>query len=178
MTSCGDIEQNLILNADGSGSLETSFDVGEMMSMMKGMGDMGNLTNEDVTISADQPADTTMVKVAEPKDPMQAIIDKVTDPAYGHDFDTLMSFISIMPDSVKAKRNRMDLANKIFMRMKSPANSSSLMMGVVMNFDNKAQLAKWSNMWRRWTIVQSNAFMPVSVVEECNQKPSWSLMQI
>ena len=38
LSSCGDIEQNLVLNANGSGTLETSFDVGEMMSMMKGGG--------------------------------------------------------------------------------------------------------------------------------------------
>lgn len=160
LTSCGDIEQNLKLNADGSGSLETSLEVGEMMSMMKGMGDMGNLTNEDVTVSADQPADTTMVKVAEPVDPMQAIIDRVIDPAYGLDFDTLIPYLSIMPDSVKAKEPRLDLANKIFMRMKSPANSSSLVMGVVMNFDNKAQLGELVKYVETMDNSSSNALMP------------------
>jgi len=140
LSSCGDIEQNLVLNANGSGTLETSFDVGEMMSMMKGMGEMGDLQNDDVTISSGEPADSTLTVTEEPKDPMELIIEKVTDPAYSRDFDTLISFISIMPDSVKRKETRMDLVSKINLRMRSPANSTSLIMGVVMNFDNKAQL--------------------------------------
>ena len=85
-------------------------------------------------------ADSTLTVTEEPKDPMELIIEKVTDPAYSRDFDTLISFISIMPDSVKRKETRMDLVSKINLRMRSPANSTSLIMGVVMNFDNKAQL--------------------------------------
>lgn len=140
LTSCGDIEQHLILNANGSGTLETSFDIGEMMGMMKGMGEMGDLQNDDVTLSTGEPSDTTVSAPEEPKDPMELLIEKVTDPAYNRDFDTLISFISIMPDSVKQKETRMDLVGKINLRMRSPASSSSLIMGVVMNFDNKAQL--------------------------------------
>ena len=143
LSSCGDIEQNLVINADGSGKLETTFDVGEMMSMAKGLGDMGNLTNEDVTISNGQPQqpDTTSVKPPEePKDPMQMIIEKVTDPAYAHDFDTLMNFVDIMPDSVKQKQKNLDLLKNINIRLQSPANSASLKMGLVMNFKNKNQL--------------------------------------
>jgi len=142
LTSCGDIEQNLKLNANGSGTLETSFDLGEMMGMMKGMGEMGSLSNEDVTISPDAETDTIAITTEEPKDPMQLIMDKVTDPAYDHDFDTLMSFLSIMPDSVKQKETQLDLVSKINLRLKSPANSSSMVMGIVMNFDSKAELDK------------------------------------
>jgi len=140
LTSCGDIEQNLVLYANGSGTLETSFDIGEMMGMMKGMGEMSALQNEDVTISAGEQSDTLIATTEKPKDPMQAIMDRVTDPAYARDFDTLISFITILPDSVKQKETRMDLVSRINLRLRSPANSSSLIMGVVMNFDNKAQL--------------------------------------
>ncbi len=163
LTSCGDIEQNLKLNPDGSGTLETSFDVGEMMSMVKGMGDMGALENDDVTIAADQPADSSLTKTeipAEPKDPMELIIEKVTDPAYGRDFDTLISFVSIMPDSVKQKETRMDLVQKINLRMRSPANSSSLVMGVVMNFDNKAQLDEMIKYLENMDNASSTAILP------------------
>ena len=142
LSSCGDIEQNLVINGDGSGKLETTFDVGEMMSMVKGMGEMGNLTNEDVTISnGQQPQpDTTAVQPEEPKDPMQAIIEKVTDPTYTRDFDTLMSFVDIMPDSIKQKQKNLELLKKMNIRLQSPANSASLKMGLVMNFKNKDQL--------------------------------------
>jgi hypothetical protein len=142
LTSCGDIEQNLVINSDGSGTLETTFDVGESMSMLKGMGEMENLTNEDVTISSGEKQDTAMAQPEEPKDPMQAIIDKVTDPAYALEFDTLMSFVDIMPDSVKAKQTNPDLLRKINIRLQSPANSASLKMGLVMNFANKAELTE------------------------------------
>ncbi|MBK9106000.1 MAG: hypothetical protein IPL92_15875, partial [Saprospiraceae bacterium] len=160
LTSCGDIEQNLKLNPDGSGTLETSFDVGEMMSMVKGMGEMSALENDDVTISPDQPVDSSLIKTEEPKDPMELIIEKVTDPAYGRDFDTLISFVSIMPDSVRQKETRMDLVQKINLRMRSPANSSSLVMGVVMNFDNKAQLDELIKYLEDMDDASSTAIMP------------------
>lgn len=160
LTSCGDIEQNLKLNPDGSGTLETSFDVGEMMSMVKGMGEMSSLENEDVTISADQPVDSSLTQTEAPKDPMELIIEKVTDPAYGRDFDTLISFVSIMPDSVRQKETRMDLVQKINLRMKSPANSSSLVMGIVMNFDSKAQLDEMIKYLEDMDDASSTAIMP------------------
>jgi hypothetical protein len=108
-----------------------------MIGMMKGFGEMGT---EDVTISNDETPDTTSAMPEEPKDPMQALMDKVTDPAYDRDFDTLISFLTIMPDSVKEKETRLDLINKLSLRLKSPAKSSDLIMGLVMNFDNPAQL--------------------------------------
>jgi hypothetical protein len=135
LTSCGDIEQNLKINPDGSGTLETSFDIGEMMSMVKGFGDAGM---EEETISPDQEVDTTVAEA--PKDPMQLLIDKVTDPEYDRDFDTLMPLLSIMPDSVKEKETRKDLTEKLSVRMKSPAKSSDLTIGLVMKFDNQTQL--------------------------------------
>ena len=137
LSSCGDIEQNLRINADGSGTLETSFNIGEMMGMMKGFGEMGT---EDVTISNDETPDTTTAMPEEPKDPMQILMDNITDPEYDRDVDTLISFLSIMPDSVKEKETRLDLVNKLALRLKSPAKSSDLIMGLVMNFDNPAQL--------------------------------------
>jgi hypothetical protein len=147
LTSCGDIEQNLKLNADGSGTLETSFDIGEMMGMVKGMGDMGEMIEGededeegDINLSESQPADSSLAMPQVVKDPMELLMEKITDPAYDRDFDSLISFVSLMPDSVKQKEKRMDLVNKINLRLRSPAKSSSLIMGVVMNFDNKDQL--------------------------------------
>lgn len=140
LTSCGDIQQELKLNADGSGSLETSFDVGEMMSMTKGLGDMGDLNNEDVTISSGEPS--TPEIDTPPKDPMDAIIERVTDPAYSLPFDTLIPLESIMPDSVKKEQKRMDLVKKMKMHLTSPANSASLVIGIVMDFKNDKELAE------------------------------------
>jgi hypothetical protein len=142
LTSCGDIVQDLKLNPDGSGTLETSFDVGEMMSMVNGMGEMGDLNNEDVTISTDQEKSTAPTPPAEPesKDPMDNIIKRVTDPAYPHDFDTLMTLESIMPDSVKKEQKRMDLVKKMKLHLTSPANSASLVFGIVMDFKSDKEL--------------------------------------
>ena len=144
LSSCGDIQHELFLNANGSGKLETSFDLGEMMSMMKGFGDMGV---PDDTLSDDNvPEDTSALTMPEaPKDPMQLLMDKVTDPNYPLEFDTLMSLAEIMPDSVLAKENRMDLVKKLSVHMKSPANSSDLTMGIVINFDNREQLMEIIN---------------------------------
>ena len=71
---------------------------------------------------------------------MQLLIAKVTDPSYDREFDTLMPFLSIMPDSIKAKETRLDLAEKLSIRLKSPAKSPNLIIGLVAKFDSPSQL--------------------------------------
>jgi hypothetical protein len=132
------------------------------MSMAKGLGDMGTLTNEDVTISNGQPQqpDTISAEPEEPKDPMQALIEKVTDPAYPHDFDTLMNFVDIMPDSIKQKQKNLDLLKKMNIRLQSPANSASLKMGLLMNFKNKDQLNEMIQYLETFEDSSSTEIMP------------------
>lgn len=137
LSGCGDIEHNLRINADGSGSLETSFNIGEMMGMMKGFSQMDMM---DTTLYPVGENDTTSVTPKEPKDPMQDLMEQVTSPDFDRDFDTLISFLNIMPDSVKEKETRPDLVNKLAVRIKSPAKSADLVIGLVMNFDHQAQL--------------------------------------
>ncbi len=137
LTGCGDIIQDLKINPDGSGKLETTFDVGELMSLTKGFESMGS---DDTTFTDDTIPDTSNTKVDTLKDPMQLLIDKVTNPEYNLDFDTLMSFLSIMPDSIRAKETHLDLAERLFIRLISPANSSDLTIGLVANFDSPKQL--------------------------------------
>ena len=132
-TSCGDIEHHVVLKPNGSGTMETSFDMGEMMSMIQGFDDMGT---EDITIS-DSIAEPEEQK---PSDPMDALIKRVTDPTHDKDFDTTFTLLSIMPDSVKQKQKDLKMAEKINVRMRSPALSSSLIIGMVMSFDNPEQL--------------------------------------
>ncbi len=140
LTSCGDISQDLKINADGSGVLETTFDIGEMMGMMKGLQGAGL---NDVTVEDEPSFDINLsdpASPAEPVDPMQSVLDMVTDPSYTRDFDTLFSFLSIMPDSVREKETRPDLAKKLSLRIKSPARSSNVTFGIVMQYDSEAHL--------------------------------------
>jgi hypothetical protein len=141
LTSCGDIQQDLRLNKDGSGTLETMIDVGEFMSMAKGFEDMGS---DQDTFSDDMAPDTIVTTPVE-KDAMSLLMEKITDPAHDRDFDTTMSFISIMPDSIKEKEKRLDLVEKMFVRMKSPANSADLTFGILIKFDNTGQLRELIN---------------------------------
>ncbi len=138
LTGCGDIIQDLKINPDGSGRLETSFDVGDLMSMSKGFEGLG----KDSTGFSDDtlPDSTTVIKKDTLKDPMQLLIAKVTDPSYGRNFDTTMSFLSIMPDSVREKETHLDLAKKLSLHMVSPANSPNLTIGLVAVFDSPQQL--------------------------------------
>ena len=137
MTSCGDIVQDLHLMKDGSGTLETTIDVGELMGMAKGFEDLGSAQD---TFSDDHIPDTASIQPENPKDAMTLLMEKITDPSHDKDFDTLMSFLSIMPDSVRQKEKRTDLAEKMFVRVKSPANSADLTFGIVMNFKNTDEL--------------------------------------
>lgn len=142
LTSCGDIQQDLVIQPNGSGRLETTFDLGEMMSMVKGFGEITPEDMEPVMEDEDQDriAETAPEEPEEPKDPMEAIMDRITDPAFAHDFDTLIAFKDIMPDSVREAETRMDLVERMQLRLTSPANSANLTFGVVMNFDSPAHL--------------------------------------
>ena len=155
ITSCGDIQQDLYIKKDGSGTLETTIDVGELMSMAKGFEDMGAAQD---TFSDDTMPDLTITPQPEaPKDAMTLLMERVTDPSHNQDFDTMMSILSIMPDSLKEKETRTDLMEKIFVRVKSPANSADLTFGVVMNFDNTKQLREIINYME--TLNQSSDMM-------------------
>src|SRR5688572_27397786 len=88
LTSCGDIQQDLRINKDGSGTLETTLDVGELLSMAKGFEDMGSdldTFSDDMIIP-----DTAIAEPAPPKDEMTLLMEKITDPEYPRDFDTTM----------------------------------------------------------------------------------------
>lgn len=141
-TSCGDIQQDLRLNKDGSGTLETMIDIGELMGMTQGFEDIGS---DQDTFSDDMIVDTVVPAPPPPKDEMSLLMEKITDPTHDRDFDTTMSFLTIMPDSVREKATRLDLAEKMFVRLKSPANSADLSFGIVMNFDNTKQLRELIN---------------------------------
>ncbi|MGB4849100.1 MAG: hypothetical protein WBP41_14340 [Saprospiraceae bacterium] len=138
LTSCGDIISDLKINPDGSGSLETTFDVGDLMSMTKGFQGMG--TDSTGFTDDTMPVTTIVVPDTTAKDPMKLLIEKVTDPSYDRNFDTLMSILSIMPDSVRAKQTNLDLAKKLSVRLVSPAKSTNLTIGIVANFDSPKQL--------------------------------------
>src|SRR5687767_14998408 len=138
LTSCGDIQQDLRINKDGSGTLETTLDIGELLSMANGLEDLGS---DQDTFSDDMVLpDTVISEPAPPKDAITLLMEKVTDPEYPRDFDTTMSFMSIMPDSVMETEKRLDLDEKMFIRMKSPAYSGNLTFGILMKFDNTKQL--------------------------------------
>lgn len=160
LAGCGDIQQDLFLNANGSGTLETTFDMGEMMSMI---GSLQDAVPTDEPEPEAEPADKKKEKpkasdskkdkekapeaAPEPadNDPMQNLIEKVTDPSYARAFDTLIPIASIMPDSVREKDTRPDLVERIRLRIQSPANSASMAFGIQMQFDSPAQLREIVN---------------------------------
>ena len=140
--SCGDIQQDLYLKKDGSGTLETTMDIGELLSMAKNFENVGS---DQDTFTDDFVPDTIITPPAPPKDAMTLLMEKITDPAHDKDFDTLISILSIMPDSIKDKNLRMDLVERISVRLKSPANSGDLTFGILMKFDNTAHLRELIN---------------------------------
>ena len=117
-------------------------DIGELLGMAKNFENVGS---DQDTFSDDMIPDTLPVAPAPPKDEMTLLMERITDPAHEQDFDTLISIISIMPDSIKEKNLRMDLVERISVRLKSPANSGDLTFGIVMNFDNTTHLRELIN---------------------------------
>lgn len=155
LTSCGDFQHELTIQPNGSGKLETSFDMGEMMSMIGGFQDM--VPNEDTVFT--MPEDKEL-NTEEAKDPFEAMIKKVTDPAYPHDFDTLISFESIAPDSIKKEvKDFKKHAPFLKIRMKSPANSGNLVIGLVTEFKDQKHLTEL-NSFLGTLDESSNSFIP------------------
>src|SRR5688500_10028488 len=142
LMSCGDIQQDLRLNKDGSGTLETIIDAGELLTMAKGFENMGS---DHDTFSDDMTPDTLITTPPVEKEEMTKLIDKITDPSNNRDLDTTMSYISIMPDSLRQKETRPDLLEKMFVRIKSTAGSDDLSFGILMNFDHTKQLREMIN---------------------------------
>jgi len=154
-TSCSDVQQDLKLNNDGSGQMEVTIDLGEFISFFKGMEELGGDwdasdipedPNEEIedkeVFEIRENSDGNDRAAPKEKDPMEAFMDKITDPTYDRDIDTLFSMLSIMPDSVRNVQTRLDLAERIFIRIKSPASSEALTMGIMLDFDNKAHYQK------------------------------------
>jgi hypothetical protein len=137
-SSCGDLKQDLYLKADGSGRLETTMDIGELIGMAKSLENIGSdvdtFTDDFMIDTVVQAPDTSV------KDPMQSYIEMITDPIHDKNVDTSFSLISIMPDSVRNKNSRPDLTSKMMVRLKSPANSGDLTVGIIMDFANTAEL--------------------------------------
>ncbi|MEP6646582.1 MAG: hypothetical protein ABJC12_05800 [Saprospiraceae bacterium] len=137
LSGCGDIISDLKLNSNGSGTLSTTFELGDLMSMAKGFKGMGA---DSTGFTDDTVPEPVVTKADTSKDPMQKLMAKITDPNYDRNFDTLMAITSIMPDSVKSKITQPALANKIKVRFASPAKSANLTIGIVADFDNSQQL--------------------------------------
>ena len=77
------------------------------MNMAKGFENMGSAQD---TFTDDHIPDTASMSAPVKKDAMTMLMERITDPAYDKNFDTLMSFLSIMPDSVRQQEKRPDLA--------------------------------------------------------------------
>ena len=178
LTSCGDIQQDLIINKDGSGVLETSIEMGELMGMARGMENSGSFQD---SISDDEIIIDTVVNPAtQVKDAMDALMDKITDPKHPVDFDTSITFFSLMPDSVKAKVKKPELAQKLSLRLKSPAHSSEMTLGIVMKFDNKDQLkeiiSEMDNLYKDSEVAEDSpmGLDPATfMVFDMNMKEGW-----
>ena len=178
LTSCGDIQQDLTINKDGSGKLETSIEMGELMGMARGMENEGSFQD---TFSDDAIIIDTVVNPAtQVKNTMDALMDRITDPKHPVDFDTLITFLSLMPDSVKAKVKKPELAERLSLRLKSPANSSEMTLGIVMNFDNKEQLKEiineMDNLYKDSEVAEDNpmGIDPATfMVFDMNMKEGW-----
>ncbi len=178
LSSCGDLQQDLYLKADGSGTLETTFDMGEFMSMV---GELDGMSPDQDTLTDDLAPDTTSSIVPCQKDAMTLFMEMISNPEHPVDVDTIMSLISIMPDSVRQKETRLDIAEKIDVRFRSPANSANVSVGVLMDFENKIQLEEMIEYFR--TMDQGNGMLsnssPMSMQSESflsfdmNLKEGW-----
>lgn len=178
LSSCGDLEQELFLNKDGSGRLETSMDVGELLGIGRSLENMGSDID---SVTDDFTIDTfTIQPEDEAKDAMQLFMEKVTDPAYDKNVDTTFTLYDAMPDSAKVSDPNPEMSKKINLRVQSPANSGDLKIGVIMNFRNVVELRdqiRYLQDLEKVSSVSGSAGLPIDsqtfLVFDTDMKAGW-----
>ena len=110
-SSCGNYVQEMWIEKDGSGRLKIEVDASAMLEMMDMMGEKKESKNTDDPIAKFLASSETQ-------------------------FDTLISFYDIAPDSVKQEIENPDLMRKAKMSMQMDKDEGTFIIGVQMDYKN------------------------------------------
>ena len=125
LISCGDITQEMWLKEDGSGELHLAYDVSQMLALYKMMGDMSKDADENQ------------------EDFVSELIDAIG--ANTGSLDSTLTFYDLMPEERGNFENPEHLKN-IRLNVKANGEDSSVLIKVMIEFENFSQLDELVNM--------------------------------
>ena len=133
-TSCSDFENDIYINADGSGSVSMKYDASEMISMvemMKGMEGMEEGTEDEEEIEIDENI--------EGQD-FESIMNGLGNPSNLQDVDSTFNFYEVMPDSVRNTIENPELLKNISMTINTSKSDMTAVMGMDMKYNSLEEL--------------------------------------
>ena len=142
LTSCEEMRQDMTFNKDGSGSVGINMVMGgEMMEMMKMMGEEGGLMGEDMEehdleVMESETAEEDDDEAAESEE------DFSLDGLFGDLKDTSMVFYDLVPDSLRGTIKNEELLKQVMMKIGTDQETKSMSIGLNIDFDNIDQIAE------------------------------------
>jgi hypothetical protein len=127
MTSCSDFENNIYINADGSGKVNMKYDASEMVAMaemMKGMEDEGEEESEEDIDDGD----------------IMSMLDGLGNPSNLKDIDSTFTFYEVMPDSVKTTIDNPELLKNVSMTINTNKSDMTAVMGLEVRYKSLDEL--------------------------------------
>ncbi len=145
LTSCEEMRQDMTFNKDGSGSVSMHLVMGgEMMEMIKMMGEEGGMMGEDAEEYEDEEMESEDADETDAGyvDEMEDEEDYSLDGLFGDVKDTSFVFYDMIPDSLRGTIKNEELLKQVTMIMASDEETESMSVGLTIDFDNIDQIAE------------------------------------
>lgn len=108
--SCSDLENEIWINADGSGKYTVSYDMSPMLEMASMFGEMPDSLQTETMDEPEGVKSSTSI---------DGLFDAVSDPSGMDDIDTSFTFYSELPDSIRDKITNAELLKNVQLRLLS-----------------------------------------------------------
>lgn len=137
-SSCSDFENNIYINADGSGKVNMKYDASEMVAMaemMKGMEEGGE--EEEIMEEENNEGD------------LNSMLSDLGNPGNLKDMDSTFTFYEVMPDSLKKSITNPDLLKNVSMTINTSRSEMTAVMGMEMKYKNLNELEQTFEMLKQ-----------------------------
>ena len=128
MTSCSDFENNIYINADGSGKVNMRYDASEMVAMAEMMKGMEEDVEEEVIEENNQDVD------------FMSMLNGLGNPSNLQDVDSTFTFYEVAPDSLRRTIENPELLKNVSMTVNTNKSEMTAVMGMEMRYKSLDEL--------------------------------------
>lgn len=131
LTSCQEYNNDVYINEDGSGRLETEFDLSGMLSMMAMMSEL------DTIETVEEEDEELEIDINNPDNFLNQLLKKGS---IEKDYDTIFTMLSLLPDSLKERVEDPTLMEKMHLKIVSSQEAQQLKMTMLIDFENEKEI--------------------------------------